>query len=302
MSQSSNPHLNHQLKIKSLSESVYLDYPLIIHLETLALCSAACNFCPYPTLSRKGERMNDSLIDKILSDLKDIPSEVSFQLAPFKVNEPFLDTRLIPLLKKVNQCLPNARLLLYSNGSPITEAKALELNKLENIVYLCISLNEYRPEVYTQVMHLPWERTWERLQMLHRLKAEGKLHFDIMLSRVGDSSQHDIHFVHWCVKNLPLFKSGFFSRGEWLNQVSNLEPSSQIVPDVGCVRWFELSITATGEVAFCCMDGQAEWVLGDVRKEHLLEIYNRPAFRRLREQQLSRLTTNPCRQCTYLTY
>ena len=75
-----------------------------------------------------------------------------------------------------------------------------------------------------------------------------------------------------------------------------------VVPDLGCVRWFELSITATGQVAFCCMDGQDEWSLGDARKDHLIEIYNQPEFRRLRQKKLSRLDTDPCRRCTYLTY
>lgn len=297
-----NSYLPYRLRIQELSRSVYLDYPFLVQWETLALCSAACSFCPYPVLERQGTRMDDPLMDKIISDLKDIPRHIPFQLAPFKVNEPFLDTRLIPLLRRLNRDLPQASLVLFSNASPLTEEKLLALAEIEKIDSLCISLHEYRPEVYTELMGLPWERTWKRLQTLHRLKAEGRLNFKILLSRVGDSSQHDAAFVYWGKRNFPLFQTLCSPRGEWLNQVEGLEPLLPKVPDLGCVRWFELSITATGEVAFCCMDGQAAWPLGNLRQEHALEIYNKPHFRRLRAQQLSRLTCDPCRQCTYLTY
>ncbi|MGH8677869.1 MAG: hypothetical protein ACREUQ_05895, partial [Burkholderiales bacterium] len=73
-----------------MRRAIYLDWPAFVHLETLALCNAACDFCPYPTIARKGERMPDALIEKIINDLADIPREIRFQLAPYKVSEPFL--------------------------------------------------------------------------------------------------------------------------------------------------------------------------------------------------------------------
>jgi hypothetical protein len=51
------------------------------------------------------------------------------------------------------------------------------------------------------------------------------------------------------------------------------------------------------------MDGEAKYPKGNVAEEHVLEIYNRPWLRQLREQLLSRRATGaPCDRCTYLSY
>src|SRR5690348_5429724 len=97
----------YQRRVEAMRQSPYMDYPAHVHLETLSLCPAACYFCPYPTLERKGTVMPDELIAKIISDLKAIPQDLNFQLSPFKVNEPFLDNRLFDILRTVNRELPN---------------------------------------------------------------------------------------------------------------------------------------------------------------------------------------------------
>ncbi len=82
----------------AMRQSSCIDFPAHVHLETMARCNAACNFCPYSSLERKGTKMDDDLIEKIVNDLKDIPRLHRFQLSPFKVNEPFLDARIFDLL------------------------------------------------------------------------------------------------------------------------------------------------------------------------------------------------------------
>jgi len=47
-------------------DSRYMDYPFKVSFETLTLCNAICDFCPYPSLTRKGTMMSDSLIAKII--------------------------------------------------------------------------------------------------------------------------------------------------------------------------------------------------------------------------------------------
>src|SRR5262245_47756568 len=97
-------------KAALLREVGHLDWPAIVHLETIAICNAACSFCPYPSLERKGERMPDALIAKIIDDLTAIPRDVRFQLAPYKVSDPFLEPRLFDILRTINARLPNANI------------------------------------------------------------------------------------------------------------------------------------------------------------------------------------------------
>lgn len=289
----------YQQALQTLSQTSYLDYPMQVQFETLTLCPGACHFCPYTQLSHKGHKMDDALIDKILSDLSEIPRQLPFYLLPYKVNEPFLDKRLPALLQDINRRLPNARLILTSTGVPLTEAWLDQLAQIANIDTLSLSLNDHRPEHYTRTMQLPWERTWERLQLLHRYKESGRFPFKVSLWRVGDNSPADAEFVAWCRQHFPLFEAQCNARGEWLGLVPGLEATHRI-PDVGCLRWYEISITSTGKVAFCCMDAQADWPIGDVRTQHVLDIYNQPSYRRLRQQAPSRLQVSPCDKCSMM--
>ena len=146
-------------------------------------------------------------------------------------------------------------------------------------------------------MKLPFDRLLARLDMVARYQAAGRLRFPVFLSRVGDDSADDDAFVQWCETIYPGFKVSVYPRGNWLGQVDTVV---QDVPDVGCERWFELSITATGVVAHCCMDGEAQFSIGDVRERDVLDVYNVPEYRRLREHTLSRRDVSPCNSCTFL--
>ncbi|WP_417386595.1 radical SAM/SPASM domain-containing protein [Gimesia sp.] len=284
--------------IARMRHSHYLDYPRHVHLETLARCNASCNFCPYPNLNRKHTKMSDELIDKVLNELTEIPPEMNFQISPFKVSEPFLDTRLFDTLEKINHLLPQAKITLTSNASAITEGKLEALQEIKNIAYLWISFNDHREAEYERVMGLPYQRTIQRLEMIHDIFAEGDVYFGVVLSRVGDGTPADQEFVQWCSIHYPLFKSNVFPRMAWTGQVEGLTVNE--VPNMGCERWFELSITATGEVAHCCADGQAEYSIGNVNDQHVLEIYNSPEYRKLREATVSRLSVSPCNKCTFM--
>lgn len=287
---------NYDAQIAAMRHSPFMDYPSHVHLETLARCNAACNFCPYPTISRKGTKMSDDLIQKVITDLMDVPDDVSFMISPFKVSEPFLEKRLFDVMRLINSSLPNATIALTSNASPLTEAKLEELQSIERIAYLWISFNDHRSKSYEETMQLPFKRTINRLDLLHDWKKHGRLPFRVVLSRVGDGTSIDREFPMWVKQHYPSFESNVFERGGWLGQA---DVDVGEVPNIGCVRWFDISITATGKVAHCCMDGDAKWPIGDVTEQHVLEVYNSPDYRSLRERTVSRLHVEPCNTCTF---
>lgn len=291
-------HRGYQLYILKLKRSKYMEFPAHIHIETFAKCNAACTFCPYPTMDRIGEKMSDTLIEKIITDLEDIPREHKFHISPFKVNEPFLDNRIFEILNKLQNRLPNALITLTTNATPLTIKKIEKLSCFQGIGYLWISFNDHRQEEYEKTMKLPFSRTIERLDMIHGEKAKGRFDHRVVLSRVGDGTRADIEFSKWVKKNYPLFESSIFPKGQWLGQITS-DGNFVNPPNIGCQRWFDISITSTGVVAHCCMDGKAEFPIGDVNKTHILEIYNSKEYRNLRENVVSRLTVAPCNTCSF---
>lgn len=279
----------------------YLRYPVLVHLETQAVCNAACSFCPYPSLERKGTRMSDELIDKVLGDLADIPREVPFQLAPYKVSDPFIEARLFDILRAANERVPNASISLITNGAALTEANIARLKGVRNVAYVHVSLNFSDPDEYAAIMKIPFERTVKRLDALHEACRSGEVGFPVRLTRVSADRRSDLEFLRWCAERYPGLPAVILPRNDWIGEVPGAQATA--VPDAPCHRWFDLSITATGVVALCCMDGEARYPKGDVRQEHALAIYNRPHLLERRARLMSRREAgDPCRRCTYVSF
>jgi MoaA/NifB/PqqE/SkfB family radical SAM enzyme len=99
-------------------QAAFMDYPMEVSVETMALCNARCTFCPYPTLDRKGEKMPDALLDKLADEMIGWDREIYF--SPFKLSEPLLDKRLLPLCERINAQSDKIVLRIFSNGSALT--------------------------------------------------------------------------------------------------------------------------------------------------------------------------------------
>lgn len=265
----------------------WLNQPHEVSLETQALCNAACTFCPYPTLERIGTRMPDDLIDRLVGEMAGF--DRPFMFSPFKVNEPLLDSRVIPLLQRMNQEVPHARLRIFTNGSPLTTEKAEQIAKLENVEHLWISLNESTPKEYEATMGLKWDQVTRRIDSLH---AMDDFPHPVCVSRVGK----DENFVKLVSVRWPRFQPVTIKRDGWLGFTTAY---SDEIPDTPCSRWWELNIMADGRVAHCCMDGKGEFPIGDVNTQTLLEAYNTRHWRERRAHLLSRRGLHPCSTCSY---
>lgn len=281
----------HELKVN------FCDFPQMVSIETYAICNAACGFCPYPNLSRKGELMPDDLIEKIIMDLTDIPAYHNFQINLSRINEPFLDHRIFDIARTINEKLPQASLVFFSNGSPLNDLNIEKLASLKNVSRLNISLNEYEAHEYNSVMGLPFDRTLSVLTALHSAKLNGPIYFPITCSRVGDGSDRDDVFKIWVKSNFPAFNVEVSNRSDWLGLVDG---KSGKVPDVGCSQWFKLHFLSNGREAFCCIDAEGKYGKGDARKGHVLEIYNSPERRDMRQKN-SRVDHDLCGKCPLLS-
>jgi len=228
--------------------------------------------------------MSDELIDKLVREMAEW--ELPFYFCPFKVNEPLLDKRIIPLCERmINETLCGIR--FFTNGSPLTDKNIEALANLKpgRFAQLWVSLNEYRPDEYKALMQLDFEQTASRLDRLH----EYGFPHPVMLSTVGFPNED---FRRYCYERWPKFESMAIRNTGWLGQV---EAQDYPVPDTECSRWWDLSIMANGIVSMCCMDSEGRFALGDVKKETMLEVYSRARHNRVEKQR----NFYPCNTCNY---
>jgi hypothetical protein len=268
----------------------YDDQPHEVSIETQALCNARCTFCPYPTLERIGTKMSDELLDRLLAEFTTFTKP--FYFSPFKVNEPFLDKRLIPLCEKFNATVPHGGLRLFSNGSALVDKHIEGVAGLKNVAHLWISLNEHEPAAYEATMGLNFENTTRRLDRLHEYAEAGKFPHRVVVSRVGFSVQ----FQEYIIDRWPRFQPVCIKRDAWIDFTN---PDNLEVPDSPCARWWELNIMADGKVALCCMDSDGTYSAGDINTSTMLEVYNAPSYRATRLLASRKGAGDPCSRCSY---
>lgn len=273
----------------------YATQPLEVSIETLALCNAACSFCPYPTLERKGTKLCSNTISYLIGQMKAWTEP--FYVSPFKVNEPLLDARLEQICFEIQDELPQAKIRLFTNGQPLTETNLVWIGRLKALDGLWVSLNSCDAQEYGDLMKLSYELTARRLDALHAGITKGDFPHSVTVSRVvTDDSAANLQFVRSVARRWPRFQPTLIKRDGWLGYVS---PSQSRVPRMPCARWWELNITAEAKAVLCCMDGKGEFVLGDAVTQLLSEIYNQPLLADRRAQHRNRDGIEPCQRCTY---
>jgi hypothetical protein len=259
----------------------YLDQPREVALETYSMCNAACTFCPYPTLDRIGTKMPMALIEKLIAEMAEWREPFFF--SPFKVNEPLLDKRVYEICRQVtDNTLGVVR--MFSNGSTLNLSNIEKIANMDRVVQLWVSLNDYRPDEYKDLMNLDFEHTAKNLDVLH----ESDFPYPVMLSTVGYPNED---FRRYCFNRWPDFESMAIRDGGWLGYTDAVGD----IPDTYCWRWWEMSIMATGKASLCCMDGVGEYGFGDTNTETLLEIYAKT--RKWRDGISRKEAGNPCNRC-----
>jgi len=280
-----------------LSQSRYLDFPLQIGIESRALCNASCDFCPYPSMKRKGDRMSDELLAKVLDDIEDLPTDLPLEVNLARMNEPFADKRVPDLALELERRFPQVRLWFFTNASPLVGPVLDKIAVLECVDQFVVSFNDHRKSEYERVMGLRYERTVANIDSLHSMSRDGLLQFTPLITRVGDNTDADQAFLDWTRERWPYFEHRVTNRYDWIGSVRTSVFGA--VPYTGCWEWFHMPIHASGKVAWCTLDFEGDRAWGDVSGHHLLEIYNEPKRRALRMRLPMRRDVTMCANCNH---
>lgn len=297
-----NRYLNEYL----VQSNRHMDYPRNIQLETVGRCNAKCDFCPHGELDRKFESMSDSLFEKIVNEASVIPATSPLNFFMNVVNEPFMDKNIFSKMRLLNERIPHATIGIYTNMSVMPALFFEKLSEIKQITFWNVSFQAANKAEYERSMGIDFERSVANIKrFLDRNRKEQLVKGPILISRTGTGGQDDTRFIEEC-KSLfaeydcdeeivPFYKN----RADWLGQVK-VDGQSEVPVLLPCNQWLNISIFCNGVVPHCCMDAQGRFPFGDVNKQSILEIYNSPHFRNLRENVVSRDVIYPCNTCALL--
>ena len=220
--------------------------------------------------------MDESLFDKILRELKDI--NFSGGVSPFIINEPLLDKRLESFVGKLRSKLPNVFIIIETNGDLLDKVRfnSLLSSGLNTITINCYDNEEQFKKFDALVKKVIKESNEEIIRRpgnsgIEYNRLEG---INVVVNRkFKENNDEDIE---------PLLKRINFTN--WAGNINCMLPV-ELPLKRECWRPFmEMSVNYRGEVILCCADWEFEVIMGDVRKESLLSIWNNNKFRYYRDK------------------
>lgn len=239
-------------------------HPQFIQIETNLACNAKCPFCPQKTMTRKPDRMPDEIWMKIIDDTRGL----GITYRPFMINEPLTDKRLGRIMRYVRED-ETAKIEINTNGELMTDEIGKEILDAR-IDMVRFSIDGFSEESYSQTrVGVDYKRTVERT-----------LAFIELAKKCGGAGRIEIRMIDMEVNRheQEAFKR-FWSDAGAIPAVTTLyrwpwEPGVEGV-NLPCLKILqEMFFYVNGKATLCCWDAHERAVIGDVTKEHVLDIWH----------------------------
>jgi sulfatase maturation enzyme AslB (radical SAM superfamily) len=247
-------------------------HPSFIQIETTLACNAECPFCSHSTLTRRPRRMEDWVWQKIVDETRGL----GITYRPFLINEPLADHRLADIIRYIRKD-DTARIELNSNGELMKEERARELLDA-GIDIIRFSIDGFSEETFSKSrVGLDYNLTVERVvRFIELARAAGSTaHIEVRMITMDYNKHEQDAFID------------FWTRAGAIAVITDLylwpwEPGVQPV-QLPCKKVLkEMFFFVNGKASLCCWDSHERGVVGDVTKQHVLDIWHGEINRRYR--------------------
>ncbi len=266
-----------------------MNYPDLIQIETTTACNAHCSFCPHSDLveaGRKG-RMSDELLEKIYTELALWPIKPR-SICPFLTNEPFADSRIFDICKRLRGIATTVDLTFFTNASLLDGDRAEKLLSLGGKLTIFCSLHHINASDYKRDLGLDFERTLANIRNLVACAP-----FPITVLRVGDGTPADTTFVDFVRREIPGAQPMVAPHWNWKGDRATHE--RDLHSNILCPRGGSLTILHDGRVSLCCLDQAGQYPLGDITKQSMLDVFNGAEHARFYSKP--KCENSPCNKC-----
>ena len=291
----------------------FKEFPKYIQLETTSECTARCAMCGINEWRKKmkSDYMEDSLFykiaDEIIANKKEIQS-----IALYIGNEPLLDERLC---ERISHFAKEGLLVNFStNGSLMDKdmAKKVLQSGVDRVIFSIDSLDK---EIFEKIRKgLKFEEilgnTLAFIQMRNQLKSNVTIKINIVENQFNTENMESI--VDFWEKLLDKSKGDFVRVEKFVLSFQNSlkrkdemdTKGAEIYEKINIAPcyplWNTMTIKTDGQVALCCIDQCRNFVLGDLRKQSIKEIWQESkALQNIRKLHIKggRKEFDLCRNC-----
>lgn len=263
--------------------------PDIVQIESTNLCNAKCVFCPRDEMHRRQGVMAMDLYKKIVDECAALGIT---HVRVHNYGEPFLDRQLVDKVRYAKD-RGIAEVGMISNGSLITEEIARGMIEA-GLDAINISVDAAGKEIFERTrVNLEYETVIGNIRTLARLRDElGRRRPKLILSfvRQDNSADEQAFIAEWSKVADKIHITDLHNWAGTLHGRSDVQ--------FPCYRlWLTFTVLWDGRVSLCCADFDGRNILGDLRISTIAEIWNSPAYRDVRRQQLEHGGPEICRSC-----
>ena len=204
-----------------------------VMLSTINRCNGHCSFCA--ACIDVDTRIHKRMDEELLDNVLMQLAELQYngRITLNGLNEPFMDNRMGQIIKKISEMVPNARIHIITNGTLLTK------KVLDDIFPLCSKIHI---NCYGDGKTVPdrIKKLCEPYTGTTKLKIEPRYQVDV-LSQFGEN--------------------------ECGRTQKNVMTCACIMP------YNTISVTPSGIVNLCISDISDKYIVGDLNRESLLEIW-----------------------------
>ena len=242
----------------------------VVEISNSGLCNRKCSFCPrsdpnYPDIN---EFISKELHYKIFSELSDLQYNGMVIYSGYV--EPLLDVRIYESISEARKFLPKAQIELITNGD------VLNLERLKKLFDSGLST------LLISVYDGPKEE--ENFYKLCE-KANLKKHQYVIRNRYKSSKESfGINLSN---------RSGTLENAEY-----SIKPLSEPLSAMCNYPAYTFFVDYNGDVQMCSHDWAKKYILGNVKKEKIIDIWCNKKFQFARKKLLnSDRSFSPCNKC-----
>ncbi len=251
-------------------------FPHLVQPEITNACNANCIMCPQEEMTRKIGEMDFNLYRKIIDECSKNRARVK-TICPFLNGEPLLNHRLKDHISYAKEKNRKAEVIIYTNASLLDEKRALELMD-SGLDKMFISFDGCTKETYERIrQNLDFEIVNNNVLRFFQLKKQlkrKKPQVDLSIIEMEETKRETEKFI---TKWKPLADSVTVKDfSNWGGKFSEKDQKKELkIERYPCPRlWFHLVILRDGNVAICCLDYDGKFILGNVKKNSIREIWN----------------------------
>lgn len=292
-----------------LEQVIPLSTPYKIYIDPSSVCNFGCQFCPHsaPALYRRVQPkhgiMSLDLFRSILDDISKFDRKIKM-IELYSYGDPLMNPHISEIACELVRASVAERTRIKSNGALLTQqlAESLAAAQLDMILFSVLSSDE---EEYRRISgrKVNYAALVDNIGRLYSMRGKTRIYVKIIkdyftsagMDKLRDDFGDKCDFIV-TEKLYGINRTDL--KDFYMGKPRKLSGDAVVCP----YPFYQLTVNWDGEVSSCCVDWTRNIIFGNVKSEHLKDIWNGSTLREFQRMQLQgrRTENKSCATCDFI--